>query len=65
MFYWPFVADQTEVTIDGLQPTIEYVVSVYAQGQNGESQPLVETAVTSMYFAFSEFYSRNTVSLNA
>uniref|UniRef100_A0A670I3U1 Fibronectin n=1 Tax=Podarcis muralis TaxID=64176 RepID=A0A670I3U1_PODMU len=41
-------ADQTEVTIDGLQPTIEYVVSVYAQGQNGESQPLVETAVTNI-----------------
>ncbi|XP_061463690.1 fibronectin isoform X3 [Rhineura floridana] len=41
-------ADQTEVTIDGLQPTVEYVVSVYAQGQNGESQPLVKTAVTTI-----------------
>ncbi|XP_062972167.1 fibronectin isoform X2 [Elgaria multicarinata webbii] len=41
-------AEQTEATIEGLQPTIEYVVSVYAQGQNGESQPLVETAVTNI-----------------
>ncbi|XP_042299575.1 fibronectin isoform X1 [Sceloporus undulatus] len=39
-------ADQTEVTIEGLQPTVEYIVSVYAQSQSGESQPLVETAVT-------------------
>ncbi|XP_053139279.1 fibronectin isoform X3 [Hemicordylus capensis] len=41
-------ADQTEVTIDELQPTVEYVISVYAQGQNGESQPLVQTAVTNI-----------------
>ncbi|KAM7105210.1 fibronectin isoform 11-T11 [Molossus nigricans] len=40
--------DQTEMTIEGLQPTVEYVVSVYAQSQNGESQPLVETAVTTI-----------------
>ncbi|XP_069472039.1 fibronectin isoform X3 [Ambystoma mexicanum] len=40
--------DQTEMTIEGLQPTVEYVVSVYAQGKNGESQPLVETAVTNI-----------------
>uniref|UniRef100_A0A8D2LWS8 Fibronectin n=1 Tax=Varanus komodoensis TaxID=61221 RepID=A0A8D2LWS8_VARKO len=42
------VLSQTEATIEGLQPTVEYVVSVYAQGQNGESQPLVETAVTNI-----------------
>ncbi|XP_069081733.1 fibronectin isoform X6 [Pleurodeles waltl] len=40
--------DQTEMTIEGLEPTVEYVVSVYAQGKNGESQPLVETAVTTI-----------------
>ncbi|XP_027492511.1 fibronectin isoform X5 [Corapipo altera] len=41
-------ADQTQVTIEGLQPTVEYMVSVYAQNQNGESLPLVETAVTTI-----------------
>uniref|UniRef100_A0A8C5SMC5 Fibronectin n=1 Tax=Laticauda laticaudata TaxID=8630 RepID=A0A8C5SMC5_LATLA len=41
-------AEQTKVTIDELQPTIEYVVSVYAQGPNGESQPLVEKVVTTI-----------------
>ncbi|XP_006906816.1 fibronectin isoform X9 [Pteropus alecto] len=40
--------DQTEMTIEGLQPTVEYVISVYAQNQNGESQPLVQTAVTTI-----------------
>ncbi|XP_029789758.1 fibronectin isoform X10 [Suricata suricatta] len=40
--------DQTEMTIEGLQPTVEYVVKVYAQNQNGESQPLVQTAVTTI-----------------
>uniref|UniRef100_A0A2K6GF21 Fibronectin n=1 Tax=Propithecus coquereli TaxID=379532 RepID=A0A2K6GF21_PROCO len=40
--------DQTEMTIEGLQPTVEYVVSVYAQNRNGESQPLVQTAVTNI-----------------
>ncbi|XP_032757200.1 fibronectin isoform X8 [Rattus rattus] len=40
--------EQTEMTIEGLQPTVEYVVSVYAQNRNGESQPLVETAVTTI-----------------
>ncbi|XP_054441659.1 fibronectin isoform X2 [Pteronotus mesoamericanus] len=40
--------DQTEMTIEGLQPTMEYVVSVYAQNQNEESQPLVQTAVTTI-----------------
>lgn len=47
LLFTPF-ADQTEMTIEGLQPTVEYEVSVYAQGQNGESPPLVQTAVTSM-----------------
>ncbi|KAM4626846.1 fibronectin isoform 2-T2 [Discoglossus pictus] len=41
-------ADQTEMTIVGLQPTLEYTVSVYAQGENGESEPLVQTAVTNI-----------------
>ncbi|XP_039926137.1 fibronectin isoform X4 [Hirundo rustica] len=41
-------ADQTQVTIEGLQPTVEYTVNVFAQNQNGESQPLVKTAVTTI-----------------
>ncbi|CAH2306187.1 fibronectin isoform X3 [Pelobates cultripes] len=41
-------SDQTDITIVGLSPTVEYVVSVYAQGKNGESEPLVETAVTTL-----------------
>lgn len=41
------LADQTEMTIESLQPTVEYEVSVYAQSPNGESKPLVQTAVTS------------------
>ncbi|XP_068052648.1 fibronectin isoform X6 [Anomalospiza imberbis] len=41
-------ADQTQVTIEGLQPTVEYTVTVTAQNQNGESQPLVQTAVTTI-----------------
>ncbi|XP_019378932.1 PREDICTED: fibronectin isoform X3 [Gavialis gangeticus] len=41
-------ADQTEVTVEGLQPTVEYVINVYAQNQNGESEPLSETTVTNI-----------------
>ncbi|XP_078085035.1 fibronectin-like [Mustelus asterias] len=41
-------ADQTELTIEGLQPNIEYVVSVNAQGPHGESVGLSETAATSV-----------------
>ena len=42
-------SDQTEITFTGMMPTQEYVLSVFALAQDGESTPVVESAMTSQW----------------
>ncbi|XP_042192054.1 fibronectin 1b isoform X3 [Callorhinchus milii] len=41
-------AGQNTVTLEGLMPTVEYMVSVSALGERGESPPLTETTFTTI-----------------
>ncbi|XP_055494286.1 fibronectin-like isoform X3 [Leucoraja erinacea] len=45
---WTATSGQKHVTLDGMSPMVEYLISVYALGEHGESTPLTVSTVTAI-----------------